>query len=137
MPNVVSLLKQDHRTVEKLFAQFEDSGDEAVAEEICNELDVHADAEEAVVYPAVREELSGGVRMAEHGEKEHAEARQLIGRIRQTKDPEHLKEVVSELKSAIEEHVDDEENDVFPKMESEMGGARLDELGAEVEAAKG
>jgi hemerythrin superfamily protein len=58
MPNVIDLLKQDHRTVEQLFAQFESAQDVATAEEICAEIDVHAQAEEQVVYPALREQVS-------------------------------------------------------------------------------
>jgi iron-sulfur cluster repair protein YtfE (RIC family) len=136
MPNVVELLKQDHREVEALFSQFEGGGDAAVAEKICEELDLHTQVEEQAVYPPLRSEVVGGAAMASHAEKEHAEARQIIGRIRQTKDADHLGELVSELKNAVEEHVNEEENDVFPKMEREMGGTRLEEIGAEVEELK-
>lgn len=136
MPSVVDVLKQDHRTVEKLFADFEASGDQAIVETICGELDVHMEAEEKIVYPVLREDVSGGTQMAQHAEKEHAEARQIVGRIRQTKDPDHLSELVQELKSGIEEHVQEEESDVFPKMEQELGSERLEQLGQEVEAQK-
>jgi iron-sulfur cluster repair protein YtfE (RIC family) len=136
MPNVIDLLKQDRRTVEELFAQFETSPDADWAETICAEIEEHANAEERAVYPALREGVVGGAEMADHAEKEHAEARQLIGRIRQTQGPEHLAELVSELKHAIEEHVAEEEGEVFPKMQAEMGSARLEELGAQVEALK-
>ena len=136
MPNVTALLKQDHREVEALFSKFESTGDSTIAEQICEELDLHTKVEEEAVYPPLRSEVQGGPGMAEHAEKEHAEARQIIERIRQTKDSEHLNELVSELKSAVEEHVADEENEVFPKMESEMGPSRLEEIGAEVEELK-
>ena len=136
MPSVIDLLKQDHRTVEQLFAQFESSQDAAAAEEICAEIEVHAQAEEQVVYPALREQVSGGQQMADHAEKEHAEARQIIGRIRQTEDADHLAEVVAELKSAIEEHVNEEENEVFPRMQAEVEASALEELGAELTAVK-
>lgn len=136
MPNVTELLKQDHRHVEALFSEFESTGDSTIAEQICEELDLHTRVEEEAVYPPLRSEVQGGPGMAEHAEKEHAEARQIIGRIRQTKDAEHLNELVRELKSAVEEHVNEEEDEVFPKMESEMGAARLEEIGAAVEELK-
>ena len=69
--------------------------------------------------------------------KEHKEARQLIGRIRQTSDPEHLAELVGELKTAIQHHVQEEETEVLPKTRQALDAVRLDELGAEFEAAKG
>jgi iron-sulfur cluster repair protein YtfE (RIC family) len=136
MPSAVTVLKQDHRKVEKLFADFESSGDGSIVDTICDELDVHMEAEEAVVYPVLRDDVSGGAQMAQHAEKEHAEARQIVGRIRQTKDADHLSELVQELKSAIEEHVQEEESDVFPKMEQELGNERLEQLGQDVEARK-
>jgi iron-sulfur cluster repair protein YtfE (RIC family) len=136
MPSVVNVLKQDHRAVEKLFSDFESSGDQSTVDTICQELDVHMEVEERVVYPVLRDDVTGGTQMAQHAEKEHAEARQIVGRIRQTKDADHLSDLVQELKSAIEEHVQEEEGDVFPKMEQELGNERLEQLGQEVEAQK-
>ena len=137
MANALEILKQDHRTVEGLFTQFESSQERSVAEQICEELDTHTKIEEQIVYPVLRSDVSGGEGMAEHAEGEHAEARQLIGRIRQTKDDDHLAELVGQLKAAIEEHVSDEEDEVFPKMEQALEGSRLQEMGDEVESMKG
>ena len=54
--DAIALLKQDHREVEDLFAQFEKaSGDgrkENLATQICLELSVHAAIEEEIFYPA-------------------------------------------------------------------------------------
>ena len=136
MTSVVNVLKQDHRTVEKMFSDYQESQDASVVEQICNELDTHTRLEEEIVYPVLRSDVPGGEGMAQHAEDEHKEARQLIGRIRQTSEPEHLDELVQELQSAIEEHVSEEENEVFPKMESALPADRLEEMGAEVEAQK-
>jgi hypothetical protein len=43
---------------------------------------------------------------------------------------------VQQLQSAIEEHVHEEEGEVFPKMEQELGNERLEQLGQDVEAQK-
>ena len=136
MPSVVNVLKQDHRTVEKMFSDYQESQDASIVEQICNELDTHTRLEEEIVYPVLRSDVPEGEGMAQHAEDEHKEARQLIGRIRQTSEPEHLDELVQELQSAIEEHVSEEENEVFPKMESALPADRLEEMGAEVEAQK-
>ena len=136
MPSIVNVLKQDHRTVEKLFSDYQESQDASVVEQICNELDTHTRLEEEIVYPVLRTDVPEGEGMAQHAEEEHKEARQLIGRIRQTSEPEHLDELVQELQSSIEEHVSEEENEVFPKMESALPADRLEEMGAEVEAQK-
>ena len=136
MSNVIELLKQDHRVVEALFAKFESTQDSSIAEQICDELEVHTAAEEEFVYPVLREDVSGGEKLAGEAEHEHAEARQIIGRIKQTTDSEHLNDVVAELKQAIEHHVEEEEGTVFPKMESDVGRNELESIGAELQEFK-
>jgi hemerythrin superfamily protein len=54
MPNALDILTADHRKVDGLFAEFESSGDESVAAEICNELTIHTQVEERIVYPELR-----------------------------------------------------------------------------------
>lgn len=137
MPNVIDLLKRDHREVEQLFGAFERDPQPSIAEELCAQLELHTTAEEHFVYPALRERVSDGKKLAEEAEHEHAEARQVIGRVKRTSDPEHLAEVVAELQTAIEHHVEEEERTVFPKMESDLGKIELEAIGANVQEFKG
>ena len=137
MPDVIELIEKDHREVEGLFATFEASEDESVATQICDELDRHTAAEEKAVYPVIASDVPGGVPMVKEGEEEHKEARQLIGRIRQTSDPNHLAELVEELKEAIQHHVREEESEILPKTRKALAPERLEQLGREFQAAKG
>ncbi|MER5567127.1 hemerythrin domain-containing protein [Streptomyces goshikiensis] len=56
----IVLLKEDHKTVEKLFKQFEKAGDKAhaekrkIADKVIEELTTHTWIEEKIFYPAVR-----------------------------------------------------------------------------------
>jgi hemerythrin superfamily protein len=136
MPDVTKLIEQDHRELEGYFSQFKSSQDPKIAETICEELDTHASAEEQAVYPAFGEvpELK---KLVEEGEEEHGKARQLVGRIKNTTDPEHLAELVTELESAVNHHVQEEENEMLPKAREAFDGARLEQIGDEFEAAKG
>lgn len=136
MPSVIELLKQDHRGVEALFGRFETTHQSSIAEEICQQLEVHTVAEERFVYPALRDGVSGGDKLADEAEHEHAEAKQIIGRVKRTTDAEHLSEVVGELRRAIEHHVEEEEGTVFPKMESDLGATELEAIGAQVQEFK-
>ncbi|HEY8004093.1 MAG TPA: hemerythrin domain-containing protein, partial [Phenylobacterium sp.] len=60
-PDAITLLKEDHRAVEKLFGQFEKAKDtdrkKALADKICLELRIHMQIEEEIFYPASREFL--------------------------------------------------------------------------------
>jgi iron-sulfur cluster repair protein YtfE (RIC family) len=131
--NVGDLLKQDHRAVEALFADFDRSGGRGIALKICDKLDRHASAEEQIVYPALREGVAGGRALADQAGQQHTQARHLIFQIRQTRDDEHLAVFVGELKEAIEHHISEEERTVIPKMDSDLGLLEMDVLGAQVE----
>lgn len=133
MPDVIQLLNHDHREVEGLFARFKQSHDRAVVEEICDELTVHTQVEEEIVYPVLKK-LDGD--LEKEAEEEHDQARQLIERIRglNAGDPQ-LPGLVHQLEEAVQHHVQEEESEAWPKMR-QGAGDRLDDLGAEVEARK-
>jgi hemerythrin superfamily protein len=136
MPDVTELIEYDHREVEALFAKFKENGDGALASKICDELDAHATAEEKTFYPVVRADLPQGVTLATEGEDEHAQARQLIGRIRRTSDREHVRELMNELEQAVRHHVKEEESEMLHHARSTLGEARLVEVGGEFQSAK-
>ena len=110
-----TLLQDDHRKVEQLFEQFEQTGDYAVAMQICDEMTVHATVEEELVYGLYRSNVdsAGGTEARE----EHQQIKDVITRIEALgPDGDGLAEVVQELKAAIEHHVQEEENEMFPRM---------------------
>jgi hemerythrin superfamily protein len=136
MPDVVDKIEHDHREVEQLFSEFDASRDRSLARKICDELDKHSRAEEAEVYPVIAGEVSDGKHLADEAEGEHKEARQLIGRIRQTKDADHLGELMGELEKAIQHHVKEEESEMLPKAREELPAQELEQLGVKFEEAK-
>jgi hemerythrin superfamily protein len=136
MADVTTLIETDHREVEGLFAEFKENGSKAMALDICSELDAHAAAEESVFYPVVRTDVPGGEKLVNEADDEHGEARQLIGRIKNTEDEAHLADLVSQLEQAVSHHVQEEESEMLPKARSALEPERLEELGSEFEAAK-
>jgi hemerythrin superfamily protein len=136
MADVTKLIEHDHREVEGLFSQFKQDRSKQTALKICDELDAHAAAEEKVFYPVVRDDVPGGKDLAKEGTEEHGEARQLIGRIKNTESEEHLADLVNQLEQAVTHHVQEEESEMLPKSRDALGASRLEELGAEFEAAK-
>ncbi|RYZ63963.1 MAG: hemerythrin domain-containing protein, partial [Proteobacteria bacterium] len=57
--DAIALLKNDHREVEELFAQFEKARDDnrkwEIAQQVCNELKIHSMIEEEIFYPATKD----------------------------------------------------------------------------------
>jgi hemerythrin superfamily protein len=136
MPDVTKLIEQEHRQVEALFENFRESGDSQVLTMLCDQLDAHAAAEEEAFYPMVRDDVPSGKKLAEEAKDEHSEARQLIGRIRRTSDPDHVVELVNELELAVNHHVVDEEEDMLPLARNTLGEDRLVAAGSAYESAK-
>jgi hemerythrin-like domain-containing protein len=136
MPDVIERIEHDHREVEEMFAAFKSNPKKQTAVEICDELDKHTRAEDQAVYPVFAEELSDEKSKVKEASNEHKEARQLIGQIRNTKDDQHLAELMQQLEQAIQHHVQEEESEMLPKARRELPTEELDELGQRFEEAK-
>jgi hemerythrin-like domain-containing protein len=136
MPDVVERIEHDHREVEQLFEEFKSNTSKATAMKICDELDKHTRAEDSAVYPVFADELSDEKGKVKEASNEHQEARQLIGRIRNTQDEAHLSELMNELEQAIQHHVHEEESEMLPKARRELPSDELDSLGERFQQAK-
>lgn len=140
-PDAIELLTSDHRTVERLFEQLEGAtADPGVArhaaQEIVRELSVHAMIEEQVLYPAARGAVDGD-QLVDHSLDEHQKVKELLTKVdgKPVDDPE-TRRVFSEIKADVEEHVAEEEGDLFPKLREKLGADRLHQLGEAMARAK-
>ena len=110
--DAIALLKQDHRTVEELFGKFEKASGEgrkqALAEQICLELSVHAQIEEEIFYPACEGKVEED--LLKESYVEHDAAKLLIAEIMTgSPDDEFYDSKVKVLGEEIEHHVGEEE----------------------------
>ena len=125
---VTDLIARDHRTVQKLFFDLEEARPPArdLLETLIEELDVHARAEEAVFYPAVRE-VSRRIDDAEAG---HEYMRELIEGVRGAEPgTPGFAQALLLLKQTVLNHAMEEEAGVF--MDAALLGVdRLEQLGA-------
>ena len=139
--DAIALLKDDHRKVEELFEQFEKaSGDgrkQALAQEICLELSVHAQIEEEIFYPACEGKVEED--LLKESYVEHDAAKVLIAQISSGsgQNDEFFDSKVKVLQEEIEHHVEEEEK----RMEGLFAQARkagldMEALGQELAARK-
>ena len=92
---------------------------------ISHALDKHAYAEEHVVYPALRE--ANDVSIAEQLETDHGEVKTFLYRLGNMKsDSPEWTPTVREFRTAVEAHARLEEDEVFPRLRSEISD-ELDE----------
>ena len=138
--DAVALLKQDHRTVEELFEQFEQaSGDgrkQKIAEQICLELSVHAQIEEEIFYPACEGKVEED--LLQESYVEHDGAKVLIAEIEAGgPDDEYYDAKVKVLSEEIEHHVQEEEKRMEGLFaQAKKAGLDMDALGEQLAARK-
>ena len=139
--DAVALLKQDHRTVEELFEQFEKaSGDgrkQKLAEQICLELSVHAQIEEEIFYPACEGKVEED--LLQESYVEHDGAKVLIAEIMAggPKEDEYYDAKVKVLSEEIEHHVQEEEKRMEGLFaQAKKAGLDMDALGEQLAARK-
>jgi hypothetical protein len=115
MPDFVTLLTEDHRRVEQLFKQFDETGDPQVAVEVCLELSIHAMVEEEKVYGLYSAKVNGAA--AAEARAEHQEAKDLILQL-ESMDPssDDFVTTMTKLKESVLHHVEEEENKIFPEI---------------------
>lgn len=117
-----SLLKEDHKKVKKLFAEFDKleeddaSGLSAIYEKVNRELQVHAQIEEEIFYPAVnnsQDEEAEGMVLEAH--EEHKIVKTLLEELSdmEPEDPDFCAKM-KVLKESVLHHAGEEEKDIFP-----------------------
>jgi hemerythrin superfamily protein len=144
LPDAIVLLKNDHKTVEKLFKQFEKLGDGAlktkrqVVDQIIAELSTHAAIEEQHFYPTIREKAPDVADDVLEGLEEHHIVKWTLSELEDLPaDAERFDAKVTVLIESVRHHVEEEEGDMFPKVREALGRKELQELGAVMEKAKG
>lgn len=138
--DALALLAADHEKVKSLFKQFEELTDRAVvskkkiASQICKELSIHAEIEEAVFYPAVRDLIKDRDLMDE-ALVEHEGAKSLIAQIQEMQPGDDLYDAkVKVLSEQINHHVKEEEGEMFVQIRKLKKNIDLIALGEEMAA---
>ncbi|WP_229509459.1 hemerythrin domain-containing protein [Massilia sp. CCM 8734] len=135
-PSVTDMIRFDHSHVLVTFHQYTTASragvKKALAETICDALEIHATLEEEVFYPVLRR-LDGAEPVIRKSQPEHDEMRRLIGALRATAplDRRH-DQLLHELMRDVMHHVADEETVLLPEAERMLEQDRLNELGAQM-----
>jgi len=127
------LLVQQHKKAKAAFKKLESGrGDSALLTELANDLAAHMAIEHELFYPAV---ISLDEDMIGESFEEHALGelglKRLLGA---SPDADDFQAKATALKELIEHHADEEEEELFPKVEKAMDDAQLKELGKAMKA---
>jgi len=139
--DAITLLKQDHKTVDKLFKEFEKAKrpaqQRALARKVIQELSVHAAIEEMVFYPAARDRVPTAEDTVLESLEEHHIVKWVLSELEDMKpDHERFKAKMTVLIESVRHHVEEEEQELFPAVRKALGRKALAELGDALEQAK-
>jgi len=141
--DAITLLRNDHRTVEDLFKKFEKAGPNAhktkarLVEKMIHELAVHAAVEEMAFYPAVKGMNDKLTDTVLESLEEHHVVKWLLSEL-ENMDPsaERFDAKVTVLIENVRHHVKEEERELFPAVRRAMPRKELVELAEIMEKAK-
>ncbi len=141
--DAITLLRNDHKTVESLFKRFEKAGDKAyvakreIVDRIIEELSVHTSIEEQVFYPMARSRVPKTEDIALESLEEHHIVKWVLSEL-DSLDPrdERFDAKVTVLIENVRHHIEEEQTEFFPLVRGSMNQAELVELGEAMAMAK-
>jgi hemerythrin superfamily protein len=141
--DAIVLLKNDHREIKKLFADFEKAGDRAektkqrLVDRIIELLTVHTYLENEVMYPRVRALLPGLEDDILESYEEHHVADVLVMELASMKaSDERFTAKTTVLIENVTHHIQEEEDDWFPQVREGLGRTTLRQIGEEMLEAR-
>lgn len=141
--HALELLQQDHQQIQQLFRQVEATADiedssqhEKLFKEIQAALELHTYMEETVFYPTLEERSTLRELILESYE-DHKQIKILLREMKRL--VERSEKFTPKLRVMIENvkhHVQEEEEELFPKVMQVFSPAALEQLGKELEKAR-
>ncbi len=144
--DALSLLKKDHTKVKGLFKEVEGVGDRAAGarkklfEQIDQELELHAQLEEQIFYPAFKKKAGKDSEKKDEvleAYEEHAIVKHLLGELKMMEPrDETYKAKLQVLMELVKHHVKEEESEMFKMARELFKPNELEVLGQQLEEAK-
>ncbi|MDT4954358.1 MAG: hypothetical protein QOJ02_2496 [Acidobacteriota bacterium] len=136
------LLKKDHEKVSGIFEKLEPTTERGVRTreelftQLKQELDIHSQIEEQILYPVLKEaEETHDITLEAY--EEHNVVKTLLAELDVLpKDDETWEAKLTVLKENVEHHVEEEEGEMFKKARKVLSTEQIEALGARLEAAK-
>jgi hemerythrin-like domain-containing protein len=140
--NAFQLLKEDHQKVSGIFQQLEPTTERAektrteLFAKLKQELDIHAHIEEAIFYPAIKQEAETREIVLE-GFEEHHVIKTILGELEGVDvTSEQWAAKLKVLQENVEHHVEEEEEEMFQKARQVLSEEQITELGVRMEEEK-
>lgn len=140
--DVFEFLKTDHEKVSGIMEKIDETTERGVKTreelfaQLKNELDLHAQLEEQLFYPAL-EDADETRDITLEAYEEHNLVKQLLSELEaEPKDDEQWTAKFTVLKENVEHHVEEEEGELFKKARKVLSKEQREEIGRRIEEAK-
>ena len=135
--NAISMLRKDHRKVEKLLREFETAGARAfrrrqqIVRKLCTEVEIHNQLEEQLFYPAVQLTADPkGRDFVRAAITEHHVVQSLIDTLNSmSSESAEYDPTFKRLAKHVERQIEKEEHEILPDAREQLGPEQLDYLG--------
>jgi hemerythrin superfamily protein len=120
--DAIALLKADHQQVQELFARYESAQDfptrQQIADQVFTQLNIHAQLEETLFYPAFEDAADEeGKALVEEALQDHQLVKDLIVELQGLTVEEEFAVQFQALMDNVQQHVEEEETEMFPAAE--------------------
>ena len=119
--SIVDMLKEDHENFRSLFSQFE-NGDQVIKQRIASEfmrlISYHDQIEKRLLYPLASEVSSEAEEIVLRSKEAHHVVNFLIIELKSMPFGPHFNAKFSKLIDGVRDHMEEEENELFPLIEA-------------------
>ncbi|BEL07759.1 hemerythrin domain-containing protein [Actinoplanes sichuanensis] len=132
MPDIVEIIKEQHRQVEELLTRAEkgDGDSAALMQEVARLLLPHSEAEESFVYPAIRDLAAEAGDEVKDGAVEHHQVEEMLQNLlRGDADDPGYDGTVAAIAGELRHHVQEEEEELLPVLAERLGDDERAEMG--------
>ena len=138
--DIFELIKADHRKVEEIFSEIENTNRSKQLDKYFNQLykdlNIHAQVEELTFYPTMRNHKATE-KFLEEAEEEHTEVKVMLEQMKSMDSTSaEFPEKIKQLKKAVQHHVQEEENEIFPQVRKSMKDEELKQVATEFQEVK-
>ncbi|GAA1623731.1 hemerythrin domain-containing protein [Actinoplanes couchii] len=134
MPDIVEIIKEQHRQVDDLLTRAEEAEEgtdrAAIMQEVARMLLPHSEAEEAFVYPRIRDLAGEAGDEVKDGTAEHHQVEEMLTNLlRGDGDDPGYDGTIAAIAGELRHHVREEEEDLLPLLSERLDAAEREEMG--------
>jgi iron-sulfur cluster repair protein YtfE (RIC family) len=135
--DIYQLLKKDHKEAKDLFKKIQSGDGDKTASfsKLRQELMIHMEGEEKLFYPVLKKNEQTREQI-EEGIEEHKEAKKIIKEMQSLKGDEQWDSKLEELQEAIEHHIEEEEQELFPMAKNVLSKEQVTSIAEQFQQEK-